>query len=111
VTTYDPREKGLIRLSESLSLYIFIITILNQATGHVGGVYFPSRYMGLPGKSPKGGLDTFPENQSGKNTDLAMQPLKGHLNSKEVAASLKRCPDTNLEFLQPLKACLFQAHL
>src|ERR1035438_10258370 len=73
---------------------------------------FSQRIHRVAGEIPARGVDKFfPENRSRKNTDLAMQPLKGHLNSKEVAASLKRCPDTNLEFSQPLKACLFQNHL
>jgi hypothetical protein len=40
-------------------LSMFIIAILNQATGQVCGVYFPSECSELQGKSPKEGLDKF----------------------------------------------------
>jgi hypothetical protein len=53
---------------------MFIITILNQATGHVCGVYFPSECSELRGKSPKEGLDKFfPKSVAGqfeKSTSL-----------------------------------------
>src|SRR5580704_14994694 len=39
----------------------------------------------------------------------AARPLKGHLNSRGLMASLKRCPDTKLRalsFLQLLRCCV-----
>jgi hypothetical protein len=46
-------------LSETRPLYILIITISKQATGHVCGVYFPSKRIELRGKLRKQGLDKF----------------------------------------------------
>jgi hypothetical protein len=52
------RDERNSKLSETC-FYIFIITILNQATGQVFRVYFPSECIDLPGKLLKEGLDKF----------------------------------------------------